>query len=175
MAAGLILLLGGAALLLLAGGSKKGKQLKVGETPDQERALLTPSADGQWLMYRPEFRPMLTQRLKVMSVHESQAGDPQLQIMMDTGAVVPPESSAYVAIKAEHAMGYNIWVSPTLLSPVKQARWLYAAPAESPNPPAAWIGKLVLLVSSYDTPFPGDLSDTPPAPPPTPPPPPPGV
>lgn len=168
-----LLLLAGAGLLLLK--SMGGKSSNVGKTSDQERALLIEAPNG-WLQYRPEYRGMLLQRLKVTYAQPSGGDDPNISVLIDAGQDVG-ELSGYALAANLHAAGYNVWVSPTLLSTTKQARWLYAAsPAEGqPEPPATWKGKLVLLTSAYDEPFPGDLVGDVPPPPPNVPPPPPGA
>lgn len=158
----LVVLGGGALLFFLTRGKGEGKGPPPGVPPQQEQALLVMSGDQ--LAYRPEARGLILQRLRTLSpkgpiplaaVTEKDAkglADPFLYELIDRGHIVPPGKQAYESARGLHAMGRNVWVSPTMMSPTPQKRFLYSTdPEVDADPPNSLQGRVALLVSFKDT------------------------
>lgn len=157
----LLLLLGLGGLLLLGKDAKEAKA-KPGQTPPEEQALLM-YVDGRKI-YRPEARPLVIQALRRFSVDIGDTGDPLMNILKDEQTIVEPGRSAYNAAQLAHSGGFNVWVSPTLMSKSKEDRILYLTSADNPQPPIALDVALLALASE---PWPETAQAIPPGPPPS--------
>ena len=117
------LILWGVAALWYLSRSKSYTKAAEGDKKLTDNALI----DGEVrLVYKPEVRAGLLNALLTKAIIIPTTGaDSHTLVMQEMGVLQPASRSAYLAAMMAQAAGQEVWVTPTLTTGDKSARFLY--------------------------------------------------